>query len=88
VAEAPLPDDELERAARYAAGLVAIRRQHGAAIAEELADSWIAGRLAAYEEEEEQRRAVAADEVRRVARAVLDAGRRAEFVVRGTGGGR
>jgi zinc protease len=88
VADAPLDTDELERAARYSAGLIAIRRQHGAAIAEELADAWVHGRLEAYDAEEARRRAVSAADVRRVAREVLVADRRAEFVVRGTGGGR
>jgi zinc protease len=88
VADAPLGDDELERSARYSAGLVALRRQHGAAIAEELADAWMHGRLDTLDDEEERRRAVRAEDVRRVARAALEADRRAEYVVRGTGGGR
>jgi zinc protease len=88
VADAPLGHDELERSVRYSAGLVAIRRQHGAAIAEELADAWMHGRLDTLDDEEERRRAVRAEDVRRVARAALGAERRAEYVVRGTGGGR
>jgi len=85
VAAGPLPDEELERAARYAAGLVAIRRQHGAAVAEELADAWVQGRLTGFQDEETRRRAVPAEAVRRVAGAVFDAAARAEFVVRGGG---
>jgi zinc protease len=88
VADGPLGDDELERAARYAAGQVAIRRQHGAAIAEELADAWVLGRIEAFDAEEDRRRSVSAQDVRRVARASLDPDRGAEFVVRGVGGGR
>jgi len=88
VANDPLPAEELDRAARYAAGLVAIRRQHGVAIAEELADAWIHGRLAAYGDEEARRRGVTEGDVRAVARATLRADRRAEYVVRGIGAAR
>lgn len=88
VAEDPLPAEELERAARYAAGLVAVRRQHGAAIAEELADAWLHGRLAVYGDEEARRRGVTEAAVRAVARATLRADHRAEYVVRGAGGSR
>jgi len=83
VAEDPLPADELDRAARYAAGLIAIRRQRGAAVAVELADAFVQERLDAFGDEEARRRAVTDEDVRRVAAAAFDAERRAEFVVRG-----
>jgi zinc protease len=87
VADDPIPDEELERARAYAAGLVAIRRQQTAAVAGELADAWAQDRLAAFGAEEERRRAVTADALRALARGFV-AERRAEYVLRGTGGGR
>jgi zinc protease len=88
VAEGPIPDDELVRARAYAAGLVAIGRQHAGAVAAELAEAWVQERLDGVAAEEERCRAVRADDLRRVARATFDPARRAEYVVRGAGGGR
>jgi zinc protease len=80
---APEPE-EAERAREYAAGLVAIRRQHGSAVAAELADAWINGTLDQLDQEEQRRRAVTAEEIHAVAQDVFRLDRRAEFVVRGT----
>jgi zinc protease len=88
VADGPLEEAEVERARRYAAGLVAIRRQHASAVAAELADAWLHGRLEAFTDEEARRRGVTADDLREVARAAFVAEARSECVVRGTGGGR
>ncbi len=84
----PIPHDELDRASRYAAGLVAIRRQHTAAIAGEIARAWTCGTLEVWAEKEARLRAVTAEEVAEVAASVFRAEERAEFVVRGSGGGR
>ena len=88
VADSPMPDEELERARAYAAGLVAIRRQQTSAVAAELADAWVQGRLEAFATEEARFRAVRDADLRRIARSAFDPARRAECVVRGTGGGR
>ena len=88
VAEGPMPDEELERARAYAAGHVAIRRQQTGAVAGELADAWVQGRLEGFATEEARFRAVRAEDLRRIARGAFDPARRAECVVRGTGGGR
>jgi zinc protease len=88
VADGPMPDEELERARAYAAGLVAIRRQHAAAVAGELAAAWVQDRMDRFAAEEERFRAVRDLDLRRIARDVFDPARRAECVVRGTGGGR
>jgi predicted Zn-dependent peptidase len=88
VADGPLPYEELERARAYAAGLVAIRRQHAAAVAGELAAAWVQDRLDRFAAEEERLRTVRDADLRRIARDVFDPARRAECVVRGTGGGR
>ena len=76
--------DEAERAARYAAGLVAIGRQHGAAVAGELADAWINGTVPEFGDEEARRRAVRAQDIHAAAGEVFQLDRRAEYVVRGT----
>jgi zinc protease len=88
VADDPMPDEELERARAYAAGQVAIRRQHAGAVAAELASAWVQDRLDRFAAEEERFRAVRDGDLRRIARSAFDPARRAECVVRGTGGGR
>jgi zinc protease len=85
VAREPIGDAELERARRYAAGLVAIRRQLAGAVATELVSGWVNGTLDAFVAEDARRRAVTADQLADVARRVFDPDRRAEFVLRGTG---
>jgi zinc protease len=79
----PPDPDETQRAREYAAGLVAIRRQHGTAVAAELADAWLNGTVDQLDDEEPRRRAVTADEIQAVAREVFVPDRRAEYVVRG-----
>jgi zinc protease len=88
VADGALPPDELARAQAYAAGMIAIRRQHAGSVASELTDAWMRGTLNEFSVEEPKLRAVTEADVRRVARVLFDADRRAECVVRGTGGGR
>jgi len=84
----PVAAEELDRACRYAAGLVAIRRQHTAAITSEIARAWTCGTLDAWDEKEALLRAVTAEDVAEVAASVFHAEERAEFVVHGSGGGR
>ena len=88
VAREPVPEGELERARRYAAGLVDIRRQHGASVASELLDAWVAGTVEQVAGLPDALRAVTTRDVARVARTVFQVERVAEYVVRGTGGGR
>jgi zinc protease len=85
VAREPIGPDELERARRYSAGLVAIKRQLAGAVATELVNGWITGTLDAFGAEEARRRAVTAEQLAEAARAVFEPERRAEFVLRGTG---
>jgi len=80
-----LGPDELQRARNYAAGQVAIRRQHAAVIMSELADAWLHGTLEELDQEEDRLRAVTAEAVSAVARRVFVPAERAEYVVRGTG---
>lgn len=84
----PVPPDELERARNYAAGLVAIRRQHASALMSEIADAWLHDTLDDLDEEERRLRAVPADEISAVSETVFRAAERAEYVVRGTATGR
>jgi zinc protease len=85
VAREPIGDAELERARRYAAGLVAIRRQAAGAVAGELVSAWVNGTLDGFAMEETHRRAVSAEQVADAARRVFQPDRRAEFALRGTG---
>ncbi len=84
VATAPMDPTEVERARRYAAGIVEVRRQSGRAIADELLASWIHGTTAELASVPERLRAVTEDDVRRVAESVFREEQRAEYVVRGT----
>ncbi|HEX9729190.1 MAG TPA: pitrilysin family protein [Gemmatimonadales bacterium] len=81
--EDPPAAGELERAVNYAAGLVAIRRQHARTVVVEIADAWLAGTIAELHREEDQLRAVGREDVIAVCRATFDPSRRAEYVVRG-----
>jgi len=85
VAREPVGDAELERARRYAAGLVAIRRQLAGAVATELVSGWVNGTLDAFGAEDARRRAVTAEQLADVARRVFEPDGRAEFVLRGSG---
>jgi zinc protease len=66
-----VPEDELERARRYAAGLVEVGRQRAAAVAGEVLEAFVAGTLADLAQLPERLRAVTAEDVRRVAEAVF-----------------
>jgi zinc protease len=88
LAREPVSEGELERARRYAAGLAVIRRQHGASVASELVDAWVSGTIAQVAAVPAALRAVTARDVARVAEAVFQVERAAEYIVRGTGGGR
>ncbi len=81
--ECPPTVDELERARRYAAGAVELRQQSGRAIAAEILEAWVLGTMDTLVDTPSRLRAVSAEEVARVASAVLTAERRAEYVVRG-----
>jgi zinc protease len=81
----PPGPEETERAREYAAGLVAIRRQHGSALAAELADAWIHGTVDTLDQEEPRRRAVTAQEIHGAAGEVFQPELGAEYVVRGKG---
>jgi zinc protease len=81
-------DVELERARRYAAGLVEIRRQYCASVASELLDAWVRGALADQWHLPRRLRAVTAQDVSRVAQKVFQPELVAEYIVRGAGKGR
>jgi zinc protease len=85
VAREPIGEAELERARRYAAGLVAIRRQLAGAVATELVSGWVHGTLDTFAVEGARRGAVTAEQLAGAARRVFEPDRRAEFVLRGTG---
>jgi zinc protease len=79
-----VPEDELTRARNYAAGLVEVRQQSGAAVAGEIMTAWVQGVLDELVETPDRLRSVTAEDVASVAKEVFLANR-AEFVVRGTG---
>jgi zinc protease len=84
LAREPAAEQEVERARRYAAGLVEIRRQHVAAVAGELVDAWLADQLAEWADLPQRLRSVTAQEVFEVAASVFQADRGTEYVVRGS----
>jgi len=79
-----VPDSELTRARNYAAGLVEVSRQSGAAVAGEITTAWVHGVLDELVETTDRLRSVTPEDVANVAQKVFVADR-AEFVVRGTG---
>jgi zinc protease len=82
----PVSEAELRQGINYLAGQAEVSRQSGAAVAAEILDAWISGTgLVELEDPAARFRAVTAPEVQRVARRYLEAGDRAEGVVRGTG---
>jgi len=86
--EAVTPD-ELRGAIGYLAGQAAVQRQSAGHLLTEIADAWMLGEgLDELEDPGAPYRRVTADAVWAVARASLQPARRAEGVVRGTGGGR
>jgi predicted Zn-dependent peptidase len=85
----PVSAEELERSVNYLAGQAEVRRQHAGAVAGEILEAWLIGTgLGELEHPAAPYRAVTADDVLAVARRSLVAARRADGVVRGTGGGR
>ncbi|MEJ2239607.1 MAG: pitrilysin family protein, partial [Gemmatimonadales bacterium] len=79
-----VPEDELTRARNYAAGLVEMRQQSGAAVAGEIMTAWVYGVLEELATTADRIRSVTAEDVASVVGNVFVADR-AEFVVRGTG---
>ena len=86
--EAVTPE-ELRGAIGYLAGQAAVQRQSASHLLSEIVDAWMLGQgLAELEDPGAPYRRVTAEAVWAVARESLQAERRAEGVVRGTGGGR
>jgi zinc protease len=88
-AREPVEAEELSRAVHYLAGQAEVRRQSGAAVAGEILDAWLSGDgLGELLDPGAPYRRVTADDVLAVAARSLVPSRRAEGVVRGSGGGR
>lgn len=83
----PPTGDELERARGYAAGSVEIGLQTTRALASEILDAWVCGTMEDLGSVPRRLRAVAGGDLLSVAEQVLQADRRAEYVVRGRRGG-
>lgn len=83
VSREPLARVELERARRYAAGAVEVRRQSGQAVAEELLAAWLYDTMEELADTPDRLRSVTAEQVQRVASEVFRESGRAEYVVRG-----
>jgi zinc protease len=78
----PVSDTELRQAVNYLAGQAQVSRQHGAAVAGEILEAWLAGAgLEELDDPAAPYRAVTVQDVMRVA-ASLDPSRRAEGVVK------
>jgi predicted Zn-dependent peptidase len=85
----PVTPDELQGAIGYLAGQAAVQRQSAGHLLSEIVDAWMLGQgLDELEDPAAPYRSVTAEEVWRVARESLRPERRAEGVVRGTGGSR
>lgn len=87
VAEEPVPEAEIHRARNYAAGQVEMRQQNASLVGSEILSAWQNGALGEVTETGARLRAVTAEDVTRVARAVFGCGTRAEYVVRGVSDG-
>lgn len=88
-AREPVTPDELAGAIGYLSGQAAVQRQSASHLVSEIVDAWLLGEgLGELEDPAAPYRRVTAEEVWRVARESLRPERRAEGVVRGTGGGR
>jgi len=88
-ASEPVTPDELAGAIGYLSGQAAVQRQSAGHLLSEIVDAWLLGEgLGELEDPAAPYRGVTAEEVWRVARESLRPERRAEGVVRGTGGGR
>jgi zinc protease len=85
-AREPVSAIELEQAVNYLAGQAEVGRQSGSALAGEILEAWLIGSgLGDLENLGAAYRGVTAADVRQVAERYLDAGRKVEGVVRGTG---
>jgi zinc protease len=85
----PVSEGELRQAVNYLAGQAEVSRQSGGAVASEILEAWVAGSgLGELEDPAAAFRSVTAADVLRVAQRALDAERRVEGVVRGTGAAR
>lgn len=88
-ANEPVTPDELRGAVGYLAGQAEVQRQSAGHLLSEIVEAWLIGRgLDELEDPAAPYRRVTAEDVWRVARASLRPERRAEGVVRGSGGGR
>ncbi len=85
----PVSPEELQGAIGYLAGQAAVQRQSAGHLLAEIVDAWMVGQgLDELEDPAAPYHRVTAEAVWEVARESLRPGRRAEGVVRGTGGGR
>jgi zinc protease len=80
--------DEVTRARAYAAGMLDVSRQSSRAVANSILEAATYGDLHELPGEADRLRAVTPAQVGAIARAVFQAERRAEFVLRGTGASR
>jgi zinc protease len=88
-AREPVTPEELRSAIGYLAGQAAVQRQSAGHLVGEIVEAWMIGEgLDELEDPAAPYRQVTAEAVWRVAQASLRPERRAEGVVRGTGGGR
>ena len=82
--DAPVSDDELDRAREYAIGTHAIRQQSGAAVLSDVLDAYLFGEsLDELTEHDTRVRAVTAPSIRSLARRYFDEARLVQGVVRG-----
>ena len=85
-AREPVSAVELDQAVNYLAGQAEVGRQSGSALAAEILEAWLIGNgLGDLDHLGAAYRGVTAADVRRVAERYLQAGRKVEGVVRGTG---
>jgi predicted Zn-dependent peptidase len=80
-----ITEEEVDRARNYAAGMVEIQQQSGAAVAAEIVAAWAYGVLDELIEQPQRLRAVTAADIARVADEVFVADKCAEYVVQGAG---
>ena len=81
----PVTAEELEQAQTYAIGTHAIRQQSGGAVLGDMVDAYLFGALSELNEFDSRVRSVTAEEMRSIARAYFDEGRRVEGIIRGVG---
>ena len=79
-------EEEVDRARRYAAGLVQVGRQTASAVMGEILNAWVNGLIDELPQLPGRLRAVTAEEVVREAGQIFGSDTRSEFVVRGTAG--